>query len=279
MGKKELVYVKGEEFVRKILDGERDFSGIRLEPWFDLNAHPSFNVLWRYFHRGMLDSEKNPLVLNGSRFIGLKAQDFDVDYLQAEGCLFDRTSLKGSKISDCNLRNTVFSSGSLENAYISGNLEGVLFRVSRHYKYCTEHPEPDDIIGGVDSRVDRPLNLERAHFEGNLKGVDFGGDYANMAGIYLKGDLRGVKFYNQGQLEGAVFKDADLRGASIDFVSMDVTTSFVNCDLRGVNMHENYIKYANFVHCIVNPKLKELYNKLQRECDSTRRLSFQVAPN
>jgi len=57
MKKKPLIYMAGNELVKKILGGERDFSGIQLENGFDLNASGVFEQIQAY-----LDKESERLV-------------------------------------------------------------------------------------------------------------------------------------------------------------------------------------------------------------------------
>ena len=47
----QLKYMTGEEFVRKLLNGERDFLGIKLEEYFDLSGCESFNDLNKYLKK------------------------------------------------------------------------------------------------------------------------------------------------------------------------------------------------------------------------------------
>jgi len=47
----QLIFVKGKEFIKKILSGERDFSGIELEEGFDLCGDDSFDELQEYLKK------------------------------------------------------------------------------------------------------------------------------------------------------------------------------------------------------------------------------------
>ena len=65
-------YMSGTEFVRQILNGEKDFQSISLEEDFDLSGHESFKELEDYLIRANL--EESPLLMNNSEFIGIKAK-------------------------------------------------------------------------------------------------------------------------------------------------------------------------------------------------------------
>ena len=45
---KKLTFMKGEEFVQKILSGERDFSNIKLEQDFNLCGYEKFEEMQKY---------------------------------------------------------------------------------------------------------------------------------------------------------------------------------------------------------------------------------------
>jgi len=63
--------MKGEEFVRKILAGEKDFSRIKLEDGFDLAGYKGFTEMQEYLIKNNL--QRNPLLLDSSELIGINA--------------------------------------------------------------------------------------------------------------------------------------------------------------------------------------------------------------
>ena len=62
----QLTQVSGKEFVGKILQGERDFSGISLEPQFDLGHYEGFEEMQAYLKKQ--DLRKNPVIIDNSEF-------------------------------------------------------------------------------------------------------------------------------------------------------------------------------------------------------------------
>ncbi len=74
--------MKGEDFIRKILEGERDFNGIELEYNFDLSGHELFGKMQDYLRKEYL--AKSPVIINNSDFAGVKASGLYLPYLQVE---------------------------------------------------------------------------------------------------------------------------------------------------------------------------------------------------
>ncbi|MEK6953311.1 MAG: hypothetical protein AABX29_09960, partial [Nanoarchaeota archaeon] len=66
-----LTKVSGEEFVVKLLNGERNFSKISLEEKFDLNRHGAFQELKIYLKSQ--DLQKTPVDFSNSQFRYVKA--------------------------------------------------------------------------------------------------------------------------------------------------------------------------------------------------------------
>ena len=59
-------YMKGKDFVKKILEGERDFSSIKLEDSFNLSGFKGFEDLQRYLKKA--DLRHYPIILNYAEF-------------------------------------------------------------------------------------------------------------------------------------------------------------------------------------------------------------------
>ena len=64
--------VSGEEFIAKLLSGERDFSNIYLEENFDLSKHRAFQELRIYLKTQ--DLQKTTINISNSQFRYLKAR-------------------------------------------------------------------------------------------------------------------------------------------------------------------------------------------------------------
>jgi uncharacterized protein YjbI with pentapeptide repeats len=89
----QLKEMKGEEFVRKILDGERDFSGIKLEEGFDLSGYEGFEELQRYLKSQPL--EKEPIIIHGSILRYVKARNLYLPYVRG-----NKVSLYGADLGE-----------------------------------------------------------------------------------------------------------------------------------------------------------------------------------
>ncbi len=83
--------MKGEEFVKKILAGERDFSYIRLEEGFNLKAHEAFRELQTYLYNQKFSKE--PIILNYSKLEALQAPGIRLPYLQGKEIDLSRANL------------------------------------------------------------------------------------------------------------------------------------------------------------------------------------------
>ena len=127
----QLTSMKGEEFAGKILAGERDFSRIKLGDYFDLAGYERFNEMNDYLARENL--RENPVILNGSRLIGIRAGGLHLPYTKAEGanlCVADlsEANLYVANLSEANLWGADLREADLSKAYLSEakNLENAL---------------------------------------------------------------------------------------------------------------------------------------------------------
>ena len=118
----QLTSMKGEEFAGKILAGERDFSRIKLGDYFDLAGYERFNEMNDYLARENL--RENPVILNGSRLIGIRAGGLHLPYTKAEGanlCVADlsEANLYVANLSEANLWGADLREADLSKAYLS----------------------------------------------------------------------------------------------------------------------------------------------------------------
>jgi uncharacterized protein YjbI with pentapeptide repeats len=102
----QLVFMKGKEFIKKILSGERDFSKIELEEGFDLCGDNSFDELQEYLKKN--DLEKNPVNIEGSKLRRLDADGLYLPFLKAKG-----VNLKHTVLMKADLRNAQFEKADL----------------------------------------------------------------------------------------------------------------------------------------------------------------------
>ena len=92
----QLKNMKGTEFVKKILKGERDFSGIKLERGFNLSEYDGFAEMNDYLKNQ--DLSQNPVQINDSDFSYVKANGIYLPLTQGV-----RADLYGANLSRANL--------------------------------------------------------------------------------------------------------------------------------------------------------------------------------
>ena len=98
---RQLVFVKGNEFIKKILSGERDFSGIELEEGFDLCGDDSFDELQEYLKK--CDLEKTPVNIEGSKLRRLDADGIYLPFVRAKGANLKHAALMGANLENAQL--------------------------------------------------------------------------------------------------------------------------------------------------------------------------------
>ena len=81
----------GREFISKILAGEKDFSGIRIEKCFDLHGYEIFEEMKRYLCGERLHI--NPIIIRDSEFRYIKAAGLYLPYTQGVGADFEGANL------------------------------------------------------------------------------------------------------------------------------------------------------------------------------------------
>ncbi len=159
----QLIRVRGEEFIRKILVGERDFSGIALEDNFDLSGSDSFDEMQRYLQSQNL--KEQPLHIEGSRFRQIKASGVYLPYTIGHGADFF-----GSVLRRVNLVRGRFNGTDFDFAdFAYANLEKVDFSV----------------FYGFSAGDTVHTRLWKANLQGsNIKGTDFEGANLECALLY-----------------------------------------------------------------------------------------------
>ena len=114
---KQLINMKGKEIIKKILSGERKFSGIKLEEGFNLSCHEDFGEIQEYLRRQELS--KNPLNITDSEFRFVIANGIYLPYT-----LGKRANLGGANLGGANLERAYLWKANLGRANLGGaNLE------------------------------------------------------------------------------------------------------------------------------------------------------------
>ena len=110
----QLIYMKGEELVKKILEGERDFSKIELEEGFNFNTAKGYTEM-QEFLKNYKNLESEPLNFNYSKLINIHARNIYFPFVQAIETNFFGSNLRNSnfqnsKLKSSNLRKTILRS-------------------------------------------------------------------------------------------------------------------------------------------------------------------------
>jgi uncharacterized protein YjbI with pentapeptide repeats len=157
--------MRGEDFIRKILEGEREFYGIELEYNFDLSGHELFGRMQDYLKKQYL--AKYPIMINNSDLSGVKATGLYLPYVKLEGSILWNSNFEYSVLSFANFQNSDLSYTDFTNA----KLDHVNFQNANLQHVNLRH-----------------TNLYFSDF----RGADF--DFTHLFGANLiLADLRGVK--------------------------------------------------------------------------------------
>ena len=158
-----LTKVSGEEFIVKLLSGERNFSKISLEERFDLSGHSAFQELKMYLEAQNLQEE--PVDISNSQ----------LQYVKARGLYLPFTVGRNANFRGAILEYAIFENANFENAnFGNANLKGTNFKSA----YLVN---ADFWIANF-----RGANLDGANLQSAyLKGTYFGN--ANLRDVNLKG--------------------------------------------------------------------------------------------
>jgi len=100
---KKLINISGEEFVKKILSGEKDFSNIELEQDFDLSGYEGYDELQTYLKGA--DLEAKPLIVENSKFRQLDADGIYFPFLKADNANFKHATFMGADFENSQFKN------------------------------------------------------------------------------------------------------------------------------------------------------------------------------
>jgi len=160
---KKLIFMKGEEFVQKVISGERDFSNIELEQDFDLSGYEGFDELQTYLRHA--DLEERPLIVENSKFRQLDADGLYLPFLKANNANFKHGTFMGANFENSQFKDVDFRYAKLAQVNMrNSNLENSDLRQADLYL--------SSLIGTV------------------LAGVDLSGaslQYTNMQASNVKG--------------------------------------------------------------------------------------------
>jgi uncharacterized protein YjbI with pentapeptide repeats len=110
-----LISITGRELIRRILDGERDFSRTRLTPSTSLHKEEAFQEMNAYLQRQ--DLRTAPIIAEGADWRGLCAPGLFLQSARLAGA-----DLSGANLSASDLRRALFNDAKL----IDANLESAI---------------------------------------------------------------------------------------------------------------------------------------------------------
>jgi uncharacterized protein YjbI with pentapeptide repeats len=184
-------YLSGDEFVRKLLEGEKDFRVVNVEDGLDLTAHEAHEeirlALKEEYGGG---HEGEPLLIGTSSFRQLKAPGLDL-------CFRGKSAdLTGAIFAGASLHKTVFEAVHLEGADLS-NVRAYWVPFSQVYAEGANFSGAGLMGAGFFQASLKKVNFRDAR----LSGAWF--KYANCNGAdFRKADL-GEANFNRAKLTGA----------------------------------------------------------------------------
>ena len=129
--------MKGEDFIKKILEGQRDFYGIELEYNFDLSGHELFGRMLDYLRKQYL--AKYPIMINNSDLSGVKASGLYLPYLKVESSILWNSNFEYSILSFADFHNADLTYADFKHAELdhtdfrNANLQNVNFEHANLY--------------------------------------------------------------------------------------------------------------------------------------------------
>ncbi|MBI4017189.1 MAG: pentapeptide repeat-containing protein [Candidatus Aenigmarchaeota archaeon] len=115
--------LKGADFVRLILAGERDFAGAKIESGFDASRNYYFADLQKYLADEYLSLCDSPITLSNASLKGFRAEGVYFAFVFAknadfEGACFSGADLRFANLKGANLKGVNFWKARLCNAYL-----------------------------------------------------------------------------------------------------------------------------------------------------------------
>lgn len=114
------IKITGEELVRKILSGERDFRRIKLPPKTNLSAVENYKEMNEYLKKiSRKEHKRNCLNLRNACLKGLKAPEIWVPHAEFSYANLFNADFSNSHLSRANFAYAIFSSATLWSANLS----------------------------------------------------------------------------------------------------------------------------------------------------------------
>ena len=161
----QLTNMRGEEFVMRILAGQRGFSGIQLEPNFNLAGCEDFFKMQIYLRENATNLRQFPLILDGSDLTGMIAYGLYWPFVSGKKVKLQRADLREANFREANFRETNLERADLERANlwkadlgVANLVRANLWKANLRGAYLEGANLREAYLAGA--------NLERAYLEG-----------------------------------------------------------------------------------------------------------------
>ncbi len=271
----EAIRIQPDEFIKKVLEGEKDFSRLIMENLDNSRIYLSMYDGFRDMNKYLSACENQgiqPLIINNAVFCKVDAEGICLPGAEAEGIEIEFSKFSSANLRGANLKNSKIVGVSLSGADLSdANLQHSLLTPFIEGHECYAHQETS-LYGA---------NLERADLSGSkICSVDFG--QAKLNNAKLKGAviygirgfisevpsfILGRVNFRRAELEeadlsdsviyGARFDRAKLRGA--DFSNSNLSLVYLTSrrldeketnrtDARGAKFKKAVITFSDFAY-------------------------------
>lgn len=143
--------MSGNEFMRRIILGETDLSGARIESGFNFNESKVFKEFYHFLKK--YNHVRNPLILNDVELHDAYMSNLNIPYLIAENLQISGSRLKKMNFKHGHMPLAKFWDSKIEYSDFSGktNLYGSNFTGTQSYHVSFEDGNLDRIIGNSDT--------------------------------------------------------------------------------------------------------------------------------
>lgn len=100
------IRMSGQEFLQKLLEGEREFREVIVEPYFNLSGNEQFAALQEQLRAAEL--EDSPIILERADLTGIDADGLHMPFVKANGACFKHATLMEANLESSEFENADF---------------------------------------------------------------------------------------------------------------------------------------------------------------------------
>lgn len=100
------IRMSGQEFLQKLLEGEREFREVSVEPYFNLSGNEQFAALQEQLRAAEL--EDSPIILERADLTGIDADGLHMPFVKANGACFKHATLMEANLESSEFENADF---------------------------------------------------------------------------------------------------------------------------------------------------------------------------